>query len=246
MKKFALIASAILVTILMTLTFSVAEEHVVDISFKDETPNYSYYGEFTGTVVKIENLDGNTMLTVEKGENNANMVIYKDTLILNGEKLAVGETVTGFYELDKPMIIPAQTTPAKVIVMDDKITDPSLMSIKVNSEAIITPAPIVNDGGIMLPVRSIAEALGYSVMWNNSTKSVYLTYLVDLVSFRIGEKGCYNIIGSEDYVFEAVPFIENSCTFLPLSFFETVLGCHVTADGEIMITADTADTIRLK
>jgi hypothetical protein len=311
MKKFALIASVILVTLLMTITFSVAEEQNIGLSLTDSTPAYSYYGSFKGSVEKIETLDGNTLLTVKKDESVANMVIYGSTLVLNRESLAAGETVTGYYEADQPMImiypprynlsilqigeaetefvkadlfddkllsrdkalklitddatpllsqdgteykgslknrklvafynestagVPAETTPKKVIVMDEEApADQGSLLVKVNGENTGFVA-VMADGTLMLPVRPIAERLGFTVSWDQTARAVGMISGASAIRFKIGGTGCKSNIGTPEYIFQAAPFIIDSRTYVPISFFKEILGCGVTDTDEISIT----------
>ncbi|HHY91638.1 MAG TPA: copper amine oxidase N-terminal domain-containing protein, partial [Clostridiales bacterium] len=119
--------------------------------------------------------------------------------------------------------IPAQTTPQKIIVLNEETAptgDISDMAILVNGKKIEAEAPYRNEQGlIMVPLRAVAEALGCTVGWNPESRKVVLDQNISLV------------IGKDQYVSEkAVPFqlgaapeIIEGRTFVPLDFFTKIL-----------------------
>ncbi|MDF2520739.1 MAG: copper amine oxidase domain protein, partial [Clostridia bacterium] len=124
--------------------------------------------------------------------------------------------------------IPAQTTPDKVVVLLDKETVPtvqiqgdvSAMDIVVNNKKIEAPAAYSSEEGVvMIPLRAVAEALGYEVTWNDEQRSVYLG---KAISLTIGSDS-YNYMKTAPIELEAAPTIVEGRTFVPLSFFKTVL-----------------------
>jgi len=139
---------------------------------------------------------------------------------------------------------PAQTTPEKIIVMAEKAEDlPALevsqMQIVVNGKVIEAPAAYTNEQGtVMVPLRAIAEALGYTVTWHNETRSVTLG---EDIALTIGED--LYIKGESSISLGTAPEIKGDRTFVPLSFFKEVLqmnnayvfeGQIVIDNGEIM------------
>lgn len=120
--------------------------------------------------------------------------------------------------------IPAQTTPTKIIVLPEQkgssIVDVSNMEIIVNNQKIEAPSAFTNkDGVVMVPLRSIVEALGFEVKWNENTQSIMVG---KGVSLTIG-KDYYTYMKTSPIVLGAAPELVNETTFVPLSFFTEVM-----------------------
>lgn len=313
-KAFAgLLAAAILSTTSMAAFAADIESlrPIKDIQTGELKPSYeqikedqkSYFGSFAGKIKEIadyQGVEGSKILLVESQSGEiANIIVSKDTYILDSAKFAVGDEIVGFFDANAPMImiypaqysaevvavknenqnikvdkfdenlvsadnwlklnisestkivmkdgteykealanknlvvlygavtksIPAQTTPYKIIVLPAKETgisaDVSIMDVVVNQKKIASPAAYANEKGIvMVPLRAIAEALNYEVVWNNEEQSV-----------RIG-KGISLKIGEDNYIYMKkapiklgiAPEINEGKTFVPLSFFQEVIG----------------------
>ncbi|MTI67974.1 MAG: copper amine oxidase N-terminal domain-containing protein [Firmicutes bacterium] len=89
---------------------------------------------------------------------------------------------------------------------------------------------------IMIPLRSVSEALGYEVKWNEKEQSVEL---------KAGSQWTQIIIGKDRYFFGRMapmslgkaPEIINDRTFVPLKFAEKILKAKVSVeDNNIEIT----------
>ena len=93
-----------------------------------------------------------------------------------------------------------------------------------------TPAPfnqiaygieyVVINGVTMVPLRTVAEAAGFKVTWNEANRTVSLSYPDRQIftTLAIGHKNFNN------YTLEAAPIISNDRTFVPASFFNILLG----------------------
>lgn len=140
--------------------------------------------------------------------------------------------------------IPAQTTPEKVIVMaedevveekpEEDVEEASEMKIldKMNinkKEVTLTNAAYKNkDGVVMIPLRQIAEVLGYEVKWNNETQSAELTKDTQWTTVKVGEDN-YNFAKMLVKLGTA-PELKDSKTFVPFTFLEEVLKVNVDID----------------
>lgn len=110
---------------LKTINFVEQREVVMPVSGGSDAVKQSYFGSFTGTVKKItdfEGVKGSKFVLVEneKGDT-ANIIISKDTYVVNDTKLAEGSVITGYYEANAPMLMiyPPQYN-AEVVVVADK------------------------------------------------------------------------------------------------------------------------------
>lgn len=163
--------------------------------------------------------------------------IYKGSLA--NQKLAV------IYDVSTKSI-PAQTNPKRVIVLDidadeNHRPDVSKMDIVIDHDMIITaPKAFYNEKGVvMVPLRAIAEALGYEVGFDGQSYSI-----------SVGEKAglkinSYNYTKADGSVItlDTPPALVDNTTFVPLNFFTEVLmmnnayvfeGQIVINNGEIM------------
>lgn len=116
--------------------------------------------------------------------------------------------------------IPAQTTPTKIIVLDED--EPALtkeavagMDLVVNGKKLDGVKPLLNDDGVvMVPVRTVSEALGYKVGWDEEAQKVTVG---ELLSFEIG-KDSYTMDDTTGIQLYAAPVLSEGKTYVPLSF----------------------------
>lgn len=83
--------------------------------------------------------------------------------------------------------IPAQTTPRKLIVLDHIAELPMVVQELINQDH------YTKDGVNMIPLRDIADHLGYHVKWHQETLSVLLSKPNRTFRIRIGEKGNFTV-----------------------------------------------------
>ncbi|MEF2246877.1 stalk domain-containing protein [Paenibacillus sp. IITD108] len=116
--------------------------------------------------------------------------------------------------------IPAQTNPSRIVVLEDE-SDVAVAekSIVVGGKTIEAPAAFSNDEGtIMVPLRAIAEELGYEVGWNDETKQITLGHTISLTA------------GKDEYIFARMapiklgtaPVLFKGNSYVPLAFFTEV------------------------
>lgn len=297
----------------------------------DTTENRPSFGSFTGTVKEIadfEGVEGSKFVLVENQEGQeANLIISNSTYVINNEKIDSGSVITGFYDVNAPMLmiyppqynievvnvtsskvqcikvdrfdkdlvssdnflklnisketeiisqdgkafegefanrnlvviygvstrsIPAQTNPDKIVVLSEKAVEPiynltdeekailsgnnaASMSIVVNNKAIEAPSAYTNKKGtFMVPLRAIAEYLGFNVSWEGKTQTVTLG---KGISLTIG-KDYYIYMKTAPIQLGTAPEIVEGKTFVPLSFFKEVLGMNTAnvSDSNIVIS----------
>ena len=109
--------------------------------------------------------------------------------------------------------------------------------IIVNGARIEAPRPSVTGGVIMLPLRAIAEALGFDVLWNESERSVLVgeANLLWIGLARLSNDG-----GLSVREFGPPPEIIDGRTFVPISFFNFGLsGLYARVeDGKVIIDSE--------
>lgn len=137
-----------------------------------------------------------TIVDVDGNEVEADQLYNKDLI-------AFYDTVRESY--------PAQTGPEKIIMMP---------VFNLSKDRLIE-----HNGVQMIPLRYVAESLGYEVKWNGDTRSVELTKGVHWHLLTIG-KDSYNFAKMHIELGE-VPILHNSRTYVPLRFFDQVLRVNV-------------------
>lgn len=129
--------------------------------------------------------------------------------------------------------IPEFATARKVIVLFEDIVplpevtpvspaDVSAMPMLVDGERVEAPAAFTaDDGAVMVPLRAIAEALGYTVGWIAGEKAVTLDETIKIV---IGQTA-YQQSEMRSIVIDGAPApaLRDNITYVPLAFFGTVL-----------------------
>lgn len=188
--------------------------------------NY-FVGRFDDTLTSADNF---LKLT---GTDKAEITLWDGTPYtgsLENRLLAVVYTVA-------TKSIPAQTNPEKIVLLPqktDEYPDVSAMPIYVNGKKIDAPAAEYgNTGTVMVPLRAVAEALGYKVSWNASLKKAALGDY--LYSVTIGAHSAV-VFEKPDVTLWDAPYIKNSRTFVPLEFFRNALGIGAYAfEGQIDI-----------
>ncbi len=164
-------------------------------------------------------------------QNSLALTIAEDTPIVDVDGKAVEDRdldnkyLMVFY--DKiTMSIPGITNPIKVIVLGDAPAD--------EPEATETPAEKptmqVNSADIMsidnvnyVPVRKYAEGLGYKVEWFGETYTVQISNDAVSANFKIDED-MYYATGADAKALGAASKLINDTTYVPVSFFEDILG----------------------
>ena len=176
--------------------------------------------------VKVSRFDENLLsadgeLIIHIGGNTVILQANGDAFIGGADALA-GRALVVLYTVTTKGI-PPQTTPEKVFVLyEQAVPLPGLITdecILVNGMEIEAPATYYKGAVLMVPLRAIAEALGYEVIWEGATRSVYLN---NVISLTIG-KDDYTIGRMAPLQLGTAPEIVDGRTYVPLSFFKQVV-----------------------
>lgn len=102
--------------------------------------------------------------------------------------------------------------------------------------------PQVIDQKVMVPLRAIAEALGYEVIWNNTTRSVDLIQGPNFTTVYIGQNSYFKHRMAPREL-SVAPVIIDGRTLVPMEFITEILGYgftyndkQVTLDDEPLTT----------
>ncbi len=139
-----------------------------------------------------------------------------------------------YYNFEAPK--PKEEKPVTKMEMDWKIEfaiGTSTIDREINgvdSKIKMDVAPYIRDGRIMLPLRSLAEALGFEVEWNRSTRTVVLKDNNTRVEIPVGTNKI--IVNGNVYTSDVKPEIKNNRTMLPIANLARALGL---SDGNDII-----------
>lgn len=105
----------------------------------------------------------------------------------------------------------------KVYVNENKITFPDAKPF------------INNDNRTLVPIRSVAEALGADVTWEGDTRTVIIEK-DKRITLKIGESRAY--VNQKEKKFDTKSIIKKERTFVPLRFVSETLGAKVEWNGK--------------
>ena len=220
-------------------------------------------------VIVFTDKDGNTLAAVLTDEENAGSVdldVYlengdgdslissKRTLVLNigdeteitdvnGEKVSADEladkTLLVFYTITTRSL-PPQTTPEKIIVLDEaENTEDNTQEFE-KTYTVAAEDVVDRDGTAMLPLRDVAEALGYEVGWSDLLQRITVGTTPMGVNFVIGVNE-YNKARMTPAALEQAPELivsgDYGVTYVPASFFAEIIEADVqqNADGSVTV-----------
>lgn len=182
------------------------------------------------TNVKVDLFDKNLLGSdkdLKLNISDETQVVSKDGTEYEGELF--NRKLVVLYDFTTKSL-PAQTTPNKIIVLSDEIlpeqdgisVDEGLeMSLIINDQNITAPKTYMNgQKEMMVPIRAVAQALGYEVKWDGTLQSV--TVGKD-ITITVG-KDYYSNTKTQPLELGSAPELVNESVFVPLSFFTQVLG----------------------
>ncbi len=228
-----------------------------DIKEKDKL--YIYSGQGIRIIIIMDGETSVDVDAYLKSEEENTLVNSKKDLQINIDKETKYVNVNGeevkpenletsvlvvFYGISTKSI-PAQTTPDKIVVTDIKVKN--IGGVKDTEEVKEEPEKVkklvVNDKEVcdlsydaeaktfMIPVRAVAESLGYTVEWFGGELKVTVNNDESGVEFKIGENS-YKAKDAESCKLEKQPELINDTTYVPSSVFSKLLGKTVAIDGE--------------
>jgi hypothetical protein len=164
---------------------------------------------------------------------------------LNGKHTAFGKVVKG---LDNVLKIEN----AKTNDMDKPIEDITILSAKIIKESdhaiIITlqigsttadvsgktveisPAPYIECGRTMIPLRFISEAFGATVNYDKSSRGITITLDKTVITLQIGNLNA--MINGKRIILDVPPQIRKKVTFVPIRFISDAFGAKTEWDSD--------------
>lgn len=93
---------------------------------------------------------------------------------------------------------------------------------------------------IMVPLRAVAEKLGFTVAWDNGT--VVVTGETRYARVTIGVDQYFaaptqeDMVGASLFSLGCAPYVADGVTYVPVELFDTLLGCH---EGTVVLEENT-------
>lgn len=95
----------------------------------------------------------------------------------------------------------------------------------------IQSSPVVINGNTMIPLRGVAEAMGYTVTWRDEDRTIYIEKPGCKMEMQIDDDRLY--MNGARYNFEEPPIIINDFTMIPIRLFSELSGFDVRWNGEL-------------
>jgi len=154
--------------------------------------------------------------------------------LVNFNKAVFKLTITDLPEKEEPQPPEEPEEPTTITI---ELTVGS-NTLKVSGASVeMDVAPYLKDGRVMVPVRFLAEALGFPVEYDFSdpTNKIVTVHAVEDIVLTIGSNTA--LVGTEEVELAAAPEIVNGRTMVPVRFVAETLGFDVQwADGVVTLT----------
>lgn len=89
--------------------------------------------------------------------------------------------------------------------------------------------PELKDGRVFVPFRAVAEGLGGTVDYDGTDRKVTISLGQNSIQLWLGRSSA--VVNGQTVTLDAVPYISNGSTMVPLRFVTANLGCQVEWDG---------------
>lgn len=243
-----IVAAAIVVSLSTSVTLAANTDDalsVIPIEQNNLAPdiNKSYFGVFTGKVIKMDS----KFISLESEDGKeANFVVSDDTYILNGTEIVEGSVITGYYDANAPMIMiyPPQykvevivvgkaELNVKVDVFDENlISSDNLLKLNISADTEI----VLRDGTAYKGELTNRKLV---VMYGISTKSIPAQTTPDKIVV-LSEKAVkvdvsmMDIVVNDKKVEAPAAFIsEDGTIMVPVRAISEALGYDVSWDGKL-------------
>lgn len=192
------------------------------------TPKTGSAGMYMKVAKVEENKDGSIKVLCT---NSDRLVTIKPDIFAQTTDIKEGSELIVWYEM-MTMSIPAQAKATKVVLLParaDIRVDTGAGTIVANGKKLalsVDDRIESNENTLMLPLRVIAESLGYNVAWDDATKTVELQNGArTMATMTIGSKtyGKFKMGIQLDYA----PEIINGKTLVPVEFFTDLMKLKV-------------------
>lgn len=88
---------------------------------------------------------------------------------------------------------------------------------------------VTANGEKFIPVRSVCEALGMTVEWDNESRKVIISDIPVYITFRVDDDG-YTFAKTAPMKLGSKPILENGVTYVPINFLDEILETSYKVD----------------
>lgn len=121
---------------------------------------------------------------------------------------------------EKPVEVNEYDKLEAILFINDSIMQKSVNGVV--SQVRMDIAPFIYQARTMLPIRYVAEALGFMVTWDANTRTVYLVDKENIVQIPVDTNNI--IVNGKAFVSDVKPMIKNNRTMLPVANVARALG----------------------
>lgn len=185
--------------------------------------------------VEIVDLEGKTVKAGELANKDLAVIYIASTRSIPAQTTPLAVVVLGENERALEQLNAPETTEAPEAAVSPEATEApedievdfsKITAVKVADEA-ITNIYTDAEGNLMLPLRKIAETLGFTVEWNGEMRAVVLNS--GIYSLQIGENS-YNKGKMMPVELSAAPEITNDLTYVPVDYFIEILEMEINVN----------------
>ena len=117
--------------------------------------------------------------------------------------------VTSFAEYDPDKVVNDNEMSTRMAVAPE-------FSITVNGAEVEAPVPFEADGNVMIPLRALTEALGYTVEWQGETGTIILSRGPVYITMSAFEDG-YTFSRTAPMMLGTAPMLIDGVTYVPVT-----------------------------
>lgn len=121
---------------------------------------------------------------------------------------------------EKPVEVNEYDKLEAILFINDSIMQKSVNGVV--SQVRMDIAPFIYQARTMLPIRYVAESLGFMVTWDANTRTVYLVDKENIVQIPVDTNNI--IVNGKAFVSDVKPMIKNNRTMLPVANVARALG----------------------
>ena len=121
---------------------------------------------------------------------------------------------------EKPVEVNEYDKLEAILFINDSMMQKSVNGVV--SQVRMDIAPFIYQARTMLPIRYVAEALGFMVTWDANTRTVYLVDKENIVQIPVDTNNI--IVNGKAFVSDVKPMIKNNRTMLPVANVARALG----------------------
>jgi len=140
----------------------------------------------------------------------------------------IASSTIAFAQYNPNKIINDNSISTKNVIENNNMSVELKNAVTINNKTISKPSHN-NENTIMVPVREVAEELGFEVNWIAETNTIILTKGAVYVTFNVNEDG-YTIARTAPIRLGSAPKLVNGSTYVPIELFKDLLEFNVDID----------------